>query len=343
MTITVSKDRLESFVSEVFVRAGVPDDRAKVLASCLVEADLEGISSHGATRVPIYVKRILDGYTEVMEDVSIVENYPATAVVDGKNVIGQVASEFSMRLAIEKAKKVGFGCVSLRATNHAGTCAHYSMMAVKENMIGFTFMNTTPLAAVFGGTHKAVGNNPFSVAVPASRHYPVVLDMACAAAQGKIEILLKKGERVPEGWAVDEDGKPTTDPAKALKGVLLPIAGPKGSGIAIINDIICGILSGSGVGNEIRHLNDPAPQNLGCLFMALDISKFDDVEHFKNRVDDYVDYLKGTAVNDETILMPGEVGFLEKENRLQFGIPLPEKIVDDLNVTAEKLGMEDRL
>jgi len=339
----IKKEQLESFVKSIFLKLGVPQQRADILTSCLVEADLQGISSHGVVRIPIYVKRIKEGLTELTEETSILKETKATALLDGKNIIGQVACEDAMRLAIKKAKECGFGFVGLHNTNHAGTCGHYSMMAVKENMIGYSFMNTTPLVAVHGGTHKAVGNNPLSVAVPAGRHYPVLLDMACAAAQGKIEVLQKKGEKVPEGWAVDENGKPTTDPVAALHGVLLPIAGPKGSGLAIINDIICGILTGSGVGKEIYHLNDPVPQNLGCVFMALDISQFIEVDTFLDRVDSYIDYLKGTAVGDETILMPGEIGFLEEKKRKVAGIPIPEKVVQDLNEVAKGLDLKENL
>jgi len=167
--------------------------------------------------------------------------------------------------------------------------------------------------------------------------------MACSVAQGKIEVLQKKGVEIPAGWAVDENGQPTTDAAKALRGVLLPIAGPKGSGLAICIDVLCGILTGSGVGNEIRHLNDPAPQNLGALFLAIDISKFEDTAFFKQRVDGYIDYLKKTADPGETILMPGEIAACTMRERMQSGIPLPEAVVDDLNALAERLGVAERL
>ena len=343
MERVVCAESLDAFIQRIFLRAGVPEGRAQVLANCLVEADLQGISSHGAIRIPVYVRRILQGLTETQAAITPIEDFPASALLDGKNIIGQVAGEEAMRTAIEKARTVGIACVGLRGTNHFGTCGHYSEMATKNDMIGFSFVNTTPLVAVYGGTRKAVGNNPLSIAIPAKKHFPIVIDMACSVAQGKIEILKKKGMDIPSGWAVDEDGRPTTDAAEALKGVLLPIAGPKGSGLAIAIDILCGILTGSGVGNEIRHLNDPEPQNLGAFFIAIDIAKFTNIDTFLDRVDRYIDYLKGTAREGENILMPGEDGFVKYQERMTAGIPFPSAVLDDLNAVAAQLGMADRI
>lgn len=343
MSIVRSDKQLHAQVCRIFEAAGVSRERAETLADCLVEADLQGISSHGVIRIPVYVRRIQKGLTEIHAQVEPIHDYPGAALLDGKNVIGQVAGEQAMKLAIEKAAACGVGCVGLRNTNHFGTCGHYAAMAAQQDMIGLAFVNTTPLVAVHGGTHKAVGNNPLSIAIPAGERDDLVLDMACSVAQGKIELLQKKGMDIPEGWAVDEDGNPTTDAAKALRGVLLPIAGPKGSGLAICIDVLCGILTGSGVGNEIRHLNDSAPQGIGALFLAIDISKFENVGYFKQRVDGYIDYLKGTAVPDETIRMPGEIAAETKRQRLCSGIPLPEAVVADLNALAERLGVAERL
>ena len=281
MSTVRSEKQVRTIALHIFEAAGVSRARAETLANCLVEADLMGISSHGVIRIPVYVRRILEGLTEIHAEIGPIREHPATALLDGKNVIGQVAGGQAMTLAIQKAAQCGVGCVGLRGTNHFGTCGHYAAMAAKQNMIGFAFVNTTPLVAVHGGTHKAVGNNPLAIAIPAGTHDDLLLDMACSVAQGKIEVLQKKGMEIPAGWAVDENGQPTTDAAKALRGVLLPIAGPKGSGLAICIDVLCGILTGSGVGNEIRHLNDPAPQNLGALFLAIDISKFEDTAFFK--------------------------------------------------------------
>ena len=343
MSTIRSEKQVRTLALHIFEAAGVGQARAETLANCLVEADLMGISSHGVIRIPVYVRRILEGLTEINAEIEPIREHPATALLDGKNVIGQVAGEQAMTLAIQKAAQCGVGCVGLRGTNHFGTCGHYAAMAAKQNMIGFTFVNTTPLVAVHGGTHKAVGNNPLAIAIPAGTHDDLLLDMACSVAQGKIEVLQKKGMEIPAGWAVDENGKPTTDAAKALRGVLLPIAGPKGSGLAICIDVLCGILTGSGVGNEIHHLNDPVPQDLGALFLAIDISKFEDVAFFKQRVDKYIDYLKKTAAQGETILMPGEIGARTMRERMQSGIPLPEAVVDDLNALAERLGVAERL
>jgi len=336
----ILSDILTKQANKMFIAVGVPKNRAAVLAACLVDADLKGLSSHGVIRIPVYIRRILDGLTECNADIQLIREFPGTALLDGKNLIGQVAGEKAMALAIEKAKSTGIACVGLRNTNHFGTCGHYSEMAAKEHMIGFSFVNTTPLVAVHGGTKKAVGNNPLSIAIPARKHFPILLDMACSVAQGKIEILNKQGMDIPSGWAVDENGNPTNNAMAALKGVLLPIAGPKGSGLAIAIDIICGILTGSGVGNEIKHLNDPEPQNLGAFFIAIDISKFEDVDVFLRRVDGYIDYLKGTAGKGEEIFMPGECEYRIMGERKLRGIPISEAVLNDLNQTAGRLGLK---
>lgn len=341
--IIMEPEKLKHFVYAIFSSVGVPNARAETIADCLVEANVRGIDSHGVIRVPIYVKRILAGLTEVSGEVKTVFDYPASAVIDGKNIIGQVAGEFAMRTAIEKARTVGVGVVGLRETNHFGTCSHYSLLATKEDMIGICLVNTTPLVATFGGTRKAMGNNPVSVAIPAKTRYPVVLDMACSVAQGKIEMALKQGKAIPAGWAVDAEGRPTTDANAALQGVLLPIAGPKGSGLAIVNDILCGILTGSGVGNEVLHLNDDAPQHIGAIFAAIDISKFADISVFKRRVDAYIEYLKSTAREGEQILMPGESEFLTAEERGKKGIPVPIAVRDDLNDVARLIGVAEQI
>lgn len=322
---------------------GVSEHRAALLARCLVEADLRGVSSHGVMRIPVYVRRMQEGLTDIASEVAVLRDYPATALLDGKNIIGQVACEQAMELAIQKAGACGIGCVGLRGSNHSGTCGHYSDMAAQRNMIGFSFVNTTPLVAVHGGTHKAVGNNPLSIAIPAKVHDNIVLDMACSVAQGKIEMLQKAGKGIPQGWAVDENGQATTDAAKALRGVLLPIAGPKGSGLAIAIDVLCGILTGAGVGAEIHHLNDPVPQNLGALFIAIDIAKFEELDPFLSRVDQYIDYLKSTAVHEEKILMPGEHESALKRERLANGIPVQEAVLAELNALANRLGVGERL
>ena len=339
----IAAETLQAFEKSLFIRLGMPEERAQILSHCLTEADLQGISSHGAIRVPVYARRIKEGLTDISSDIAVIEDHPGSAVLDGRNVVGQVSSEKAMRLAIEKARITGIGCVSLGHINHSGTCGHYSSMAAREGMIGMAFVNTTPLVAAFGGTRKAVGNNPLSVAIPAKRHFPIVLDMACSAAQGKIELLQKQGKPVPDGWAVDADGNPTTDPAKALKGVLLPIAGPKGSGLAIVIDILCGALSGSGIGAEIGHLNDSRPQDLGAFFIAIDVSKFVSLDQFLNRVDGYIDYIKGTAREGEQILMPGELNFIMEEDRKVSGIPLPDVLVDELNALAAANSIGERL
>lgn len=339
MEKTIQSNDLIRYCERLFIAAGVPTHRAHVLAVSLVDSDLRGFSSHGIIRIPVYMRRIFDELTECTAEVDKISEFSGAALLDGKNIIGQVVGREAMALAIEKAKKSGIACVGVRNTNHFGICGQYSEMATFHNMLGICVVNTTPLVAVHGGSKKAVGNNPLSIALPARKHFPILLDMACSVAQGKIEVLNKQGLDIPLGWAVDQDGNPTTNAADALKGVLLPVAGPKGSGLAIAIDVIAGILTGSGVGAEIKHLNDPLPQYLGAFFIAIDISKFVGEELYYERVDGYIDYLKGTAVRDEQIFMPGECEYRLREERKVTGIPVPAAVLDELDALAHTLGI----
>lgn len=318
-----------------------------MVADSLLEADLRGVSSHGAIRIPVYTSRIQHRVVELDKPVDVCLDTGAIAVIDGHNTLGQISATKAMYLAIEKARQFGIGCVGVRNSHHYGTAAYYAQMAAAKDMIGFATTNTNPLMPPLGGMRRTIGNNPLSYAIPAKDHFPMVLDMACSTvAQGKITLAVKKGISIPEGWATDADGRPTTDPQKAIKGFLSPVGGPKGFGLAMIMDILSGPLTGAACGNEVSALTGVFDrfQNCGHLFIVIDISKFCNVDDFKKKVDKYIDYVKSCPTNDSVsgVYMPGEIEYNLRIKRMKDGIPLPGAVVEDLKILSKELGVDYR-
>src|SRR5574342_872617 len=214
-------DRLEAFCIRVLHSLGVPREEAEITASTLVTSNLRGVDTHGVTRLPAYVAKLKAGALKPAVTLTTEKETIATALLDGHDGIGQVISYRAMQMAIRKAKAAGVSYVAVKNSNHLGACAYYPMMALQHDMIGCTATNASPRLAPTGGVERFFGNNPWSIAVPAGQRPPVVLDMAnSVVAAGKIRAFLREGKPIPEGWALDAQGAPTTDPAEALKGIL---------------------------------------------------------------------------------------------------------------------------
>ena len=213
----VPVETLRRIEIEIFEKQGFSHERASIIADSLLDADLRGVSSHGAIRSPVYVARIQQKVVFPDRPVEVVEDREAVAVLDGHDTFGQVCGTYAMQMAMNKAERYGVGCVGVRNSHHYGAVAYYTQMATRRNMIGFSTTNATPLMPPPGGAAKMVGNNPLSIAVPAGVYPPVVLDMSCSeVAHGKIQIAAKKNIEIPLGWATDSNGNPTTDAQKAL-------------------------------------------------------------------------------------------------------------------------------
>lgn len=324
---------------------GVNDEDAGILADNLVDADLRGVHTHGSSLILGYSRRLREGGTKPHGQLTIISEAPATAVVDGNDGIGQVVATRAMRLAIEKARRCGIGAVSVRRSNHFGAAASYAMMALAHDMIGFATTNAGARIAPVGGASAVVGNNPLSYAIPAGSERPIVLDMAqSVVAAGKIGMALRKGEQIPLGWALDLDGRPTQDPREGLAGLLVPIAGPKGFGLALAMDALSGALSAGSVGLD---LSGPRPDDraLGvCHFlMAIDVSKFVPIEEFKARVDKLIRDSKAArrAPGVDAIYLPGEIEYNLRDRRLHDGIPLLTSLVRDLEKMAVELDLPE--
>lgn len=345
MTVKVKHQDLRKFVSELFRSAGVSENEADMVSEVLMKAELRGIKSHGVSRIPIYIKRIEMGLVNPAAEIKVLHETPVSAVIDGGYGLGQITATKAMKLAIKKAAENGVGIVCMNKSHHYGIAAFYSQMAADNDMIGFSCANTTALMAAPGGASKAIGNSPFSFAFPADKQLPVIFDAACSAvAQGKIIVANINGQKIPDNWALDSEGNPTTDPAEALKGFLLPMAGPKGYGIAVVMEILAGVLSGSDTGIHLGSIyNDlEKPQDCGNFFMAIDLNAFGDADGFKNKMDAYIlDMKSGKKAKDiKEIFMPGEIELRKEMQALTEGIEIENDTFRPLTELAEKYNVK---
>ncbi len=331
------------FCARVFEKLGVPHEDALIAAEAIVSSNLRGVDTHGVIRMLVYSAKLKGGFINPRPNLRPLRETKGTALIDGGNGFGQIVGYRAMQVAIEKAKDVGVSCVSVRNSNHFGTCAHFSMMALPQDMIGLAFTNASAQIAPTGGAEKMLANNPWSIAVPAGERFPVVLDMAnSVVARGKIRQAAKEERPIPPEWAVDKNGQPTTDPKAALEGFLLPVGGYKGYGITLMVDLLTGVLANSCYGPRVQGLDViEAIGGVGHTFMAIDVAAFDEVAEFKARMDVYIDQIKGSkkAAGVEAIYLPGELEFLKERDRRQKGILLHPNIVKDLRKIAEENGI----
>jgi LDH2 family malate/lactate/ureidoglycolate dehydrogenase len=340
----IPAEKLRMLSERLLERIGTPRYDAETIADVLVTANLRGIDSHGVGLLPIYARRVFSGLIEPKAQPQVVRQTSSTAIVDGRNGFGQVAALKGMKIAIEKASSCNVSIVTIRNTNHFGIAGYYGMLAVKQDMIGLVMCNTHALMPPEGGAKPIIGTNPLCVAIPAGKYYPIVLDIATSAvARGKIRLALRKCENIPEGWALDKLGKPTTDPAAALDGLLLPMAGHKGYGLSLAIDILSGILSGAASGPEVKSPFDFSGLcNMGNFLMAINIDAFIPIETFKARIDKLIEAIKNSprASGVRDIFLPGEIEFREEERRSKQGIPLDDETWGDLVSIGDKLKLD---
>jgi LDH2 family malate/lactate/ureidoglycolate dehydrogenase len=340
----IRADDLLSFVAEAFRACGMSDDDASLLADSLVQADLRGVHSHGVLRVPEYVKKLaLDG-VDPRGRPAIVRDGGACLVVDGGNSMGQIGAQFAMTRAIERAATHGIAAVSVRGSNHCGTMAYYAMQALSRDMIGLATTNALPTMAPWGGAERILGINPLGVAIPAGEEHPIVYDAAFSgSSHGKIRIYQQKGMTLPEGWAMDRDGRPTTDPTAAIDGLLQPIGGFKGAGLAMLMGILSSMLSGAAYGTELGNMEDgPKAGQDGHFFAAIKVDAFEDVATFKARVDAAIRELHAVrlAPGVDRAYAPGEPEHVTEEAYRRDGIPLNDVTVADLRRVGAGLGID---
>jgi LDH2 family malate/lactate/ureidoglycolate dehydrogenase len=346
-SVRVSPDHLRSFAAAVYERANVPADDARLVADALVQADLWGHQSHGVMRTGWYLARIHAGRMNAVTEPEFVVDRGAVALIDGHDGIGQVLTRRAMQEAVTRAKLHGIGAVGVRNSNHFGTAMYYTRMAAAQGCIGFLSTNASPAMAPWGGAEKTVGTNPWSWAAPAGRHPPMVADIAnTGVARGKIYLARQRGESIPLGWAINAQGAPTTDPAEAIDGIILPMAGHKGYVIAAMMDVLSGVLTGSGVGTEVHGPNQAEhASRSGHLALALDVSVFQPLAEFNERMEKLIAQIKSVprAKGVEEIFYPGEVEVRNEQRNCAAGIELPADTLADLRRIARDSGLESML
>lgn len=332
---------LKEFMEESFISVGISKENAKITSSILLKADLRGIESHGIARLPIYLKRIQLGVINTNPNIVIKNETNGTALLDADNGLGQVATYKAMEVCIQKSKVNGIASIGIQHSNHFGIGAYYSLMAADKDLIGFVCTSASALVAPFGGRNKLLGTNPFSISIPAKNHPHICLDMATTVVpRGKLEISLRENKSIPLTWATDVEGKPTDDPSEGLKGTLLPLGGPKGYGLALIIDILSGILVNTSYGKHVGSLfgNLDKPQDIGHFVMAINPGNYLDVELFKKKIDDMIVETKNSekAVGFTELFLPGEIEYNNEKIRTK-GITLNDNVVKELSIINKEL------
>ena len=339
-------EKLRAWTEQIFQRVGVSREDTTLLTDSLIEANLRGVDTHGITRMLcVYVKRIQVGVMSARTNLTVARDFPSTALIDCHNSIGQVASSTAMRMTIEKAKKTGVAFVATTHSNHFGMAAYWAMKALPEGMVGFSSTNAPAAMAPTGGRVAMLGTNPFAVAIPAGKEQPMVLDLATTVvARGRILLYAKQNKPLEPGWAFDARGVPTTDPHEAVKGLLAPIGGYKGYGIALAVDFLSGVLTGSNYGTHFPGFladNMKDPTDVGSVFAAINVASFMDLPEFQVRMDSAIREVKACAKAEgvRRIYIPGEIEFEARAKRLAEGIPIPEQVVKDFVALGKELDV----
>ncbi len=346
----VDEATLRGYTAAILRGAGMSADDAGVAAAVLTTSDARGIESHGVARLPQYVKLIDAGVLDPAAVPTIERESAVTALVDGRNGMGQVAGDVAMRLAIVKARDHDVGVVAVRNSNHFGIAGYYAMLALEHDLIGLALTNSSPLVAPTGGRRAMVGTNPIAVAVPTDNGRPFVLDMATSTVPvGRLEVYARKGLPLRPGWAVDPAGDETLDATAGRAGALLPLGGTvdtggyKGYGLGVLVDLLTGVLAGGLYGPLISGLWDAtAPSDLGHFFLALNPAAFGPRDRFHERARDLLRRLKESerAPGVDEILVAGEKELRAVEDARRHGVRLYYTVARALDDLGQRFGLE---
>ena len=340
-----SAQQLEMFIARAFERVGVSAHEAGRIAELMARADVNGSEGHGVFRLPQYIRRIKGGAVNVKPNIRIEREAAGMALVNGDNGMGHLVMRFATETAIAKARTAGVAWVGVQWSNHAGPASLYASMPLEHNMIGLYLAvgNANHLPA-WGGLDMLLSTNPIAIAMPGESEAPVIIDMATTvAAYGKVKTKAQRGEMMPEGWMMDRQGNPLTDPARANEGFLLPIGGYKGYGLALMFGLLAGTLNGAAMGREVVDFNadDVTPTNTGHCIVAINIEAFQPVAEFKQRVDALVRDLRQSArlPGVARIHIPGEGAHAARADRVKHGVPMPPPLMAALDTLAAELGI----
>lgn len=341
MEIKLREQRLRIFCENILGKVGLSGEDAFTVTDSLLFANSRGIDSHGIMRFPFYVQRLKEGGTKAKPRIKKIKEKTASVLLDGDNGMGQVVGMYATKLAVEKAKEAGVCFVGVRGSSHYGVASYYAVKTAEANMIGFSISNSTPVMAAWGGAKRVIGNNPLSIAVPYQVRQPVVLDIAMSkVAGGKVRLAAKNNQKIPEGWIIDRYGRNTENPNDLPEGgALLPFGEHKGYGLAIMIEILSGVLTGAGMLGQIplwfKELQSPL--DVGHCFSAINIESFMNLKDFKERLNWVIQEIKSSplAEGSEGVLIPGEIELRIQEERRKKGIPISEGVWQDLRKMSE--------
>ena len=339
-----SHSRLKDIYTACFAKAGIPRGESDILTRCYMNADLRGVHSQGICFLPTTCRSVLEGSMVSGTSLETVNEGACFALMDGNNGLGPVIATRGMNFAIEKALSQGLGCIVIRNANDLSMLANYTMQAIAHDCIGIAMTQGAAKVAPWGGREPFFSTNPISIAIPANKKYPIVLDMATSVvAAGKISQAADNRETIPEGWAMDASGQTTTDPNEAIKGALLSLGGYKGFGLAIMVDVLSGVLAGMSM---TRDAKAKRPWNAGQFFLAIHVESFVPKDSFKDAIDEFIVDIKScrTRPGFSEIKMPGERGYQTAEKSRDAGAEIPDflwqdviELTDELNVAIQSI------
>jgi len=340
----IKSEDLLQFAQAVYESEGVPKEDALLAADTLVQSELWGHPSHGLLRLSWYYARLRSGAMKPITNTTLVVNSNAIAILDGGDGVGQVVAKRAIEESVQRAKQHSVGIVSVKNSNHFGTCMYFTRMGAKAGCITILMSNAGPNMAPWGGRQKKIGTNPWSIAVPGGKHDAVVMDMAnSGVARGKIYSAQKRRQSIPNDWAIDKEGRPTTDPQAAIEGFILPMAGHKGYVMGVMVDILSGVLSGGAFLDQVHGPYDPVNKSGAChLAISLNVSAFQTLTEFEQRIDEYIRSLKDVplAEGHEQIYFPGEMEAQADIKNRRLGLLLPEDTIASLKQVAIESGQE---
>ena len=337
--------QLRRFMADAFVAVGLSKEDAARVAALMTRADESGADGHGIFRLPQYIRRIKAGAVNVKPTIRTERETAATALVDGDNGMGHLVMSYATETAIAKAKTAGVAWVGARMSNHAGPASLYASMPIEHGLIGlYMAVGNANHLPPWGGIDMLLSTNPIAIGVPAGEEQAVVLDMATTvAAYGKVKTKAQRGEMMPEGWMIDREGRPLTDPKRSDEGFLLPIGGYKGYGLSLMFGLLAGTLNGAAMGKEVIDFNadDSSVTNTGHCIVVVDPAAFGDLAQFRGNVDTVVRDLRASKrlPGVERIWLPGEQSAIKRAERSRDGVPVPPALQATLAKVAAELGI----
>jgi LDH2 family malate/lactate/ureidoglycolate dehydrogenase len=341
MEIRIGEQSLRRFCENIFLKVGLSQEDAFIVADSLIFSNIRGIDSHGIVRLPFYVQRLREEGTKLKPRIQKIKERAASVLLDGDNGMGQIVGMYATDLAMEKAKGAGVCFVGVKGSSHYGVASYYTVKTAESNMIGLSMSNSVTVMAAWGGAKRVVGNNPLSIAAPYQEGRPIVLDIAMSTvAGGKVRLAAKNNQKIPKGWIIDKYGRNTENPKDLAEGgALLPFGEHKGYGLTVMLEILTGVLTGAGMLGQIpmwiKQIRSPL--NMGHCFMAINIESFMDLGDFKERLNWVIQEIKSSPLAEgaKGVFFPGELELEVQEERRKMGIPVSHAVWQDLKRMSE--------